>query len=205
MKELSSPGSVHLYGTKSSKDISLAPPEPYLVEPNDILVYRSFGFIDICSFSAFTAEAGPPAAFETLRHFRSLVRVVASMRGVRIASWLGDGAMLVGVDAGAVAATLVELIARSDRELRAGVTQGYALLFEGDDLIGAPVNLASRLCEVAYPGKVLAPGGVLDSLPDWILRKNIGKIELRGLGDEEVYELFLSDDMTSVLRPVLPS
>lgn len=205
MTEAGNPGSVHLYGKNTSKDIALAPPQPYLVSPDDILVFRAFGFVDICSFSAFTAEAGPPAAFEALRQFRSLVRVVASTRGVRIANWLGDGAMLVGVDAGAVAATIVELVARSDRDLRAGLTQGFALLFEGDDLIGAPVNLASRLCEVAQPGQVLVPESVTSSIPDWVLYNTVGNMELRGLGDELVCELYIDEGMADALRPALPS
>ena len=199
--QINDPGRVKLYGKDTQHDLSVAPPEKYLVVPDDIMVFRSFGFVDLCGFSAYTAEAGPPAAFEALRQFRSLVRIIASTRGVRIASWLGDGAMLVGVDSGAVAATIVELIARSERALRGGVTQGFALLFEGDDLIGAPVNLASRLCAAAQPNQVLAPGNVLAVLPSWIQTNDIGKISLKGLDDQSVFELFIEEDDAESLRP----
>jgi adenylate cyclase len=202
LQELANPGAVQVYGKETKVNLSVAPPEKYLVVPDDTMVFRAFGFVDLCSFSAFTAEAGPPAAFEALRQFRSLVRVVASTRGVRIANWLGDGAMLVGVDAAAVAATIVELVARSSRNVRGSVTQGHVLLFEGDDLIGAPVNLASRLCSAARPNQVLTTESVEGILPDWILRRDLGKIELRGLKDESVYELFIDPLEADSLHPV---
>ena len=47
-------------------------------------VVRTFAFID--------------RAVEVLRLFRVAVREAASSRGVRVAKWLGNGAMLVGVD-----------------------------------------------------------------------------------------------------------
>ena len=38
------------------------------------------------------------------------------------------------------------------------------ILFEGDDYIGQPVNLASRLCDMAQPHEVLAPASIMSSL-----------------------------------------
>ena len=67
--------------------------------------------------------------------------------------------MLVGVDAGPMTAMAVELSDRIESEgigLRAGVATGSCLLFEGDDYIGHPVNLASRLSDAAGEGEVLA-------------------------------------------------
>ena len=206
MKEISNPGSVHLYGKNTSKDIALAPPKQYLIVPDDIMVSRAFGFVDLCNFSAYTTEAGPPAAFEALRQFRSLVRVVASTRGVRIANWLGDGAMLVGLDAGAVAATVVELVARSERALRGSVTYGSVLLFEGDDHIGAPVNLASRLCEIADKRQVLTTKSSSHDLPSWLVASPIGPVSLRGLDEREiVVALSVPPEVEESLRPTFHS
>ena len=106
-----------------------------------------------------------------LRTFRDLARVVAARRGVRIAKWLGDGVMLVGVDAGPVSATAVELTSRIEAEgiaLRGGVASGSCLLFEGDDYIGRCVNLASRLSDVAKGGEVLADANTASLAPDWV-------------------------------------
>jgi adenylate cyclase len=200
------PGRVHIYGKKEQgDDVSVAPPSPYLEVPDDVLVERAFGFLDLCGFSEFTVEAGPPAAFEELRQFRSLVRIVASTRGVRIASWLGDGAMLVGVNAGAVAAAVVEVVARSGHPARGSVTQGQALLFEGDDHIGGCVNLASRLCGAAEANQVLTVKSLLDSLPGWVMSTSVGTMTLRGLDDEMVYNLTVVDDVADVMRFGFPS
>jgi class 3 adenylate cyclase len=199
------PGQVLLYGTATPQNLATAEPSPHLTIPDDVLVNRAFGFVDICKFSTYTAQAGPPAAFEALRRFRSLVRVVASTRGVRIASWLGDGAMLVGVDPAPVAATVVELVARSERPLRGSCTQGLVLLFEGDDHIGASVNLASRLCEAAEPGQVLAPESATVGLPGWVDVTDLGPRELRGLGEEHVYALGMDLVLAESLRDGFPT
>jgi adenylate cyclase len=39
------------------------------------------------------------------------------------------------------------------------------ILFEGDDYIGGPVNLASRLSDVASPGEILASGDMAEFVP----------------------------------------
>ncbi len=67
--------------------------------------------------------------------------------------------MLVGDDIGPIIATTGELLARYLGEalaLRAGATHGGVLLFEGDDYIGRPVNLAARFCQAAQPNELLA-------------------------------------------------
>lgn len=134
-------------------------------------VHRSFAFLDVCGFTKYTAKHGNLEAVRLLRTFRDLTRVVAARRGVRIAKWLGDGVMLVGVDAGPVAATAVELSSRIDAEgiaLRGGVASGSCLLFEGDDYIGRCVNLASRLSDAASAGEVLADANTASLAPDWV-------------------------------------
>src|SRR5215203_7565736 len=64
-------------------------------ETADALVRRNFGFIDLCGFTALTDEEGVGEAVAALSTFRAVVRERAGWRGVRVAKWLGDGAMLV--------------------------------------------------------------------------------------------------------------
>src|SRR5690606_18311987 len=64
---------------------------------------------------------------------------------------------------GPMVATVSELLARLDLEplpVRAGVAAGACLLFEGDDYIGRPVNLAARLSDTARPGSIHVDGYV---------------------------------------------
>jgi class 3 adenylate cyclase len=149
------------------------------------LVERAFVFVDLCGFTSFMSAHGEHAAIDALTTFHRLARAIAARRGVRVAKWLGDGAMLVGVDTGPAIAAAVELVARFDQEplvLRGGVAHGHALLFEGDDYIGRPVNLAARLCYAARPGELLAVGYPARALPTWIQVLGTRDLTLRGLG-----------------------
>ena len=65
-------------------------------------VPRTFAFVDLSGFTNYTAAYGDDAAGRILSTFRSLVREVSSERGVRVAKWLGDGCMIVGVEQQAV-------------------------------------------------------------------------------------------------------
>ncbi len=150
-----------------------------------IELVRSFGFVDICGFTALTERHGPRRAVRALEVFRTLVKEIAGRRGIRVAKWLGDGAMLVGVKPGPTVATVAELTGRFesfDIDLRAGVASGVALLFDGDDYIGKPVNLAARLCDEAGPGELLGDPSALADLPSWVQTGTPRTITIRGVG-----------------------
>jgi adenylate cyclase len=149
------------------------------------LVERAFVFVDLCGFTEFMATEGEHAAIDELNGFRQLTRDIATRRGVRIASWLGDGALLIGLEVGPALAAAAELIARYDRNrlaLRGGIADGWALLFDGDDYIGRPVNLAARLSQAARPGELLAIGYPSSSYPSWMHVLGTRDLTLRGLG-----------------------
>ncbi len=113
------------------------------------------------------------------------MRDIAARRGVRVAKWLGDGAMLVGVDEGPVVATVAELVMRSQTvglDTHAGVASGTVLLFEGDDYVGRPANLAARLCDAAEPGEILTHS-LRGDLPPWIETKDSVTVSVAGVGE----------------------
>ena len=76
-------------------------------------VPRTFVFIDLSGFTNYTGAFGDDAAGRLLSAFRTIVRQVASERGVRIAKWLGDGCMIVAVDQPEAIAFTLDLRARS--------------------------------------------------------------------------------------------
>jgi adenylate cyclase len=136
-----------------------------------VRVRRTFAFVDLSGFTAFTEREGDDEASRVLAGFRACVRDVASAHGVRVAKWLGDGAMLVGVDGHALVAAVVDLAARVEQSdsplaVRIGVSGGDVIVFEGDDYIGGAVNLAARLCTVAAPGELLATKDAASLAPD---------------------------------------
>jgi adenylate cyclase len=151
-------------------------------------VPRTFVFVDLTGFTNYTAENGDDEAGRLLSRFRAATREVASERGVRVAKWLGDGAMIVCLDRSDAIATALDLECRTAEAcaplaLRAGVAGGYALLFEGDDYIGSAVNLASRLCDAAGPHEVLLPADQVADLPAGIVATPVGALALRGFNE----------------------
>jgi adenylate cyclase len=172
-----------------------------------IAVDRTFAFVDLSGFTAFIEDEGVAAAVEMLALFRLGASEVTARRGVRVAKWLGDGAMVVGVHAGPTVAAVAELMARvgatSRLQLRAGVARGGVILFQGDDYIGRAVNIAARLCDVAPPGEMLATPRVAAEAPDWVCRFDTRRVELRGVGlVDGVSALGLADDVTLPPVPV---
>lgn len=137
-----------------------------------MLVSRGFAFVDLCGFTAFTEEHGVEKTVRVLSDFRNCLREIASRRSVRLAKWLGDGAMIVAVDPAPLIDSLLEIAANLAQsalplEVSAGATVGPAILFEGDDYISGSVNLASRLCHVARGREVLVTAELAEFMPPW--------------------------------------
>ena len=127
--------------TAAATGTGVEPPVPSEQTGEPIAVTRTFAFVDITGFTEFCDKHGDHAAIALLTRFRGLVRDIAARRGVRVAKWLGDGAMLVGVEEGPLVATVAELVLRSQTDgidTHAGLASGTVLLFEGDDYVGSP-------------------------------------------------------------------
>ena len=149
-------------------------------------VFRSFAFIDLSGFTALTEIDGDERAVAILSTFRSMVRDICSRRGVRIAKWLGDGAMLVGVETTPLIAATLEMqvaVRRADQAIavRCGLAADHVILHEGDDYIGHAVNVAARLCDLAPGGEVWAGANIVEHLPRWGAVLSEGEVPIRGL------------------------
>lgn len=122
-------------------------------------VERCFAFLDLSGFTTYTDEHGDEAAVALLAQLRAIVRHEAEQEGVRVTKWLGDGVMLSGVDRELVVTCACDIRDRIARQgvllLRGGISGGPVIMFEGDDYIGAAVNIAARLCTAATPGQIL--------------------------------------------------
>jgi adenylate cyclase len=107
---------------------------------------------------------------------------------VRLVKLIGDGAMLVSADTDALLNASLELVdaaeAQTDDDfpqLRAGVARGRALA-RGGDWYGPPINVASRITGVAYPGSVLASADARKAADDGAFRFSFaGERRLKGL------------------------
>ena len=149
-------------------------------------VRRTFAFLDVSGFTALTETEGDERAVAVLGVFRSMLRDICSRRGVRIAKWLGDGAMLVSTDTTSLVAATLEMQSGVEAALdpiaiKCGLTTGSVILLEGDDYIGHAVNVAARLCDLASAHEVLAVPSVVPQLPAWATVRAADQVTLRGL------------------------
>jgi adenylate cyclase len=126
-------------------------------------------FADLVGFTSAGEHLGPDQVSEIARRLEEVLdRAVKPP--VQMVKTLGDGAMLVSpelpelVDA---ALALVEAAAHDDNlpDLRAGIAYGPALS-RAADWYGRPVNLASRVSDVARPRTVLAVDTVREAMRD---------------------------------------
>src|SRR3954469_23409771 len=157
-------------------------------------VRRTFCFLDLCGFTSFTDEHGDQQAVAVLGHLRAVLRAEAENWGVRVTKWLGDGAMLSGVDAEAVvrcAAAVRDVLQTDGRlALRGGICEGQVIMFEGDDYIGAAVNVAARLCTEAVAGQLLLTGGTAPAVPAELTPVALGEMAVPGVSQPvEVFAL----------------
>jgi adenylate cyclase len=153
-----------------------------------VRVDRWFAFVDLSGFTSFGDEFGDDESVRVLTTFRGAVREVATEFGVRIAKWLGDGCMLVSVDADKLVGAVAELEALAHElelplSLHAGCAGGAVILLEGDDYTGRCVNLAARLAGVARPHEILAPVELAEYVPAGTPMEPAGMITVAGLHD----------------------
>jgi adenylate cyclase len=108
---------------------------------------------------------------------------------VRLVKMIGDAAMLVSTEPGALLDAALALVERADAEsedfpqLRAGVAAGEALARAGD-WYGRPVNLASRITSIARPGSVLAAAEVRDAAEAGYRWSFAGRRRVKGVRGE---------------------
>jgi adenylate cyclase len=105
---------------------------------------------------------------------------------VRLIKMIGDAAMMVSPDNDAMLDAALALVESADAEgegfpqLRAGLARGGALTRAGD-WYGRPVNLASRITGIAYPGSVLTDDEVHETAEDGFRWSFAGERRVKGV------------------------
>lgn len=114
---------------------------------------------------------------------------------VRLVKLIGDAVMLVSPEPTPLVDAALALVQAADEEgeefpqLRAGLARGAALA-QGGDIYGRPVNLASRITDVARPGSVLVAGELGDAVKDSYRSSFAGERRLKGIdGQVKLYRL----------------
>jgi adenylate cyclase len=142
-------------------------------------------FADLVGFTRLGEEVAPDELGRLAVRLEDLARDVAEPP-VRLVKTIGDAAMLASVEPEPLLDAALSLIDAADAEsqdfpqLRAGVAVGFALPRAGD-WFGRPVNLASRITQVARPGSLLAEREVRESALESYRWSYAGERRLRGI------------------------
>jgi len=140
-------------------------------------------FVDMVGFTRLGAEIEAQELGSLASKLAELATDVTEPP-VRLVKTIGDAAMFVSPDPGAlvsVALSLLEAVQAADLpSLRAGVASGSALQRAGD-YYGHAVNLASRVTGAARPGSVLCTKEVRDATRDRFDWSYARKHKLKGM------------------------
>ena len=142
-------------------------------------------FVDMVDFTHLGETLDPEALGALTGRFTELA-AAAVEPPVRLVKLIGDAAMFVGPEPGAVVEAALELVETAGAEgedfplLRAGIASGEALP-RGGDWYGRPVNLASRITAIARPDSLLAEEAVHDALADEYAWSFAGARRLKGI------------------------
>ena len=124
-------------------------------------------FADLVDFTKLGEQLAPEEFGEITRRFARLASEAAG-GPVRLVKMIGDAAMFASPEPALLAGAVLGLLDTVEAEedfpgVRAGMGWGAAVS-RGGDLYGRPVNLASRLTDVARPGSLLVAGEGIEAL-----------------------------------------
>ncbi len=152
------------------------------------------GFADLVDFT----KLGARVASEELGSVAGRLEEMAldtAQAPVRLVKTIGDAAMLASDEPGPLVDAVLDLVEAAEAEgdefpsMHAGLALGEALP-RGGDWYGHPVNLASRITDIARPASVVVSKELREALGDdagyeW---SQLGRKQLKGIKDES--ELF---------------
>jgi class 3 adenylate cyclase len=166
------------------------PPGEAYVDP----AFRTILFTDIEESTRLTQRLGDTQAMDLIRAHDEVVREALHANGGSKVKHTGDGVMasfrsVVGALRFAISVQ-TDLTGKGDRlphpvRVRIGLAAGEPIP-ESEDLFGATVNLAARLCARAEPGTILVPGAIRElAMGKGFVFQRSGPLTLKGF-DEPV-------------------
>lgn len=164
---------------------------------------RAIMFTDIEGSTDVSVNRGDRAALELVRRHDSIVRPAFERCGGQVVKHTGDGVFgsFTSVRRAAEASIAIHREASASTttgaqlKVKVGLTVGEPVE-DSDDLFGASVNLAARICAHASGGQTLASGTVRDlSIGADIDFRGLGAIALKGFPDPvPLYEVVWSEE-----------
>jgi class 3 adenylate cyclase len=149
---------------------------------------RAIMFTDIVDSTGMTARLGDVLSLEMVRAHDAMVRRAIRDVGGREVKHTGDGIMvsLDSADAAVLSARAIQqafdafnLASRHKLVVRIGIDVGEPVA-DSNDLFGATVQTAARLCQSAEPGAIWISGAVRDALGAPLGLKDLGTRSMKG-------------------------
>lgn len=149
--------------------------------------HLTVGFADIVGFTALSNEVSRDRIGDLVEIFESRCGEVIASRHGRLIKAIGDAVLFVNDDplhAFETAEGIINVIGRDQRmpDVRVGLATGSVVLRLGD-VFGPPVNLASRLTQVARRNRIIVDQETADLLPEeQIESRRLPPRPVRGFG-----------------------
>lgn len=157
------------------------------IEETPGTTHLTVGFADIVGFTALSNEVSRERIGDLVETFESRCGEVIASRHGRLVKAIGDAVLFVNDDplsAFETAEGIINVIGRDQRmpDVRVGLATGSVVLRLGD-VFGPPVNLASRLTQVARRNRIIVDQETADRLPDdQIESRRLPARPVRGFG-----------------------
>jgi len=153
---------------------------------------RTILFTDVVDSTTLTQSLGDEAALVILGVHDTIVRDALSALGGREVKHTGDGIMACFVSATGAVRCAIQIQRDLDKhakanphrqlKVRVGAAAGEPVE-QHDDLFGATVQLASRLCAHAQPEQILVSNAIAElCLGKGLLFEDLGEVTLKGFG-----------------------
>lgn len=159
--------------------------------PYEAPAMRAILFSDLCGSVEQTSRLGDEGHFAVLRVHDTIMREALASHGGREVKHTGDGIMAAFTSV-ASAVTFAIAVQRAFHEhnevnavpleVKIGISAGEPLIDDNDDLFGAAVQLAARLCDTASAGEITVSIAVRELCIGKQFRfEDRGFVQLKGL------------------------
>jgi class 3 adenylate cyclase len=182
-----------------------APPTYPPGTPYEAPAMRAILFTDLSGSVEQTSRLGDDGHLEVLRVHNKIVRQELETHGGREVKHTGDGVMAAFTSV-ASAVSFAIAVQRAFRDynernsvpldVKIGISAGEPVTDDNDDLFGASVQLAARLCATASAGEITASLAVRELCVGKRFRfEDGGPVQLKGLSEPTaVYRVSWRDD-----------
>jgi class 3 adenylate cyclase len=166
---------------------------------------RAIVFTDLSGSVAQTSQLGDAGHLEVLQTHNKIVREALQANGGREVKHTGDGIMAAFTSVAAAVGFAIEAQCAFREynaanpvplDVKIGISAGEPVTDGNDDLFGASVQLAARLCDAAAAGEIMVSLAVRElSAGKQFVFDDCGPVQLKGLPEPTaVYQVVWRDD-----------